>query len=387
MKIAIIDASLFTYHHDHKLACELAHQGHEVHLFGRPLRNHEHNFDGPYYYVPFFYKYSERLYGVRLLRPLFLGLKGLEHTIGMLKLLLLTRKGNYSIVHLQWIPFPIIDHIVITLLRMNVPVVISVHDTLPYNGSPSSKLQVFGWVRAIISGSCVITHTIEGKKRLLQYGVLTGCISVIPTGPLVDCPPKLETLPAEDNVLQMLLFGAIKAYKGLDILLQAMLILKNRNIVVNLLVSGKPYMDMSHMYGFVEENDLSEQVNWDLRYIPEEEICTIFNSSDIFVFPYYHIDSSGVFSSVIGLGKPIIASSIGIFNELLTDRETGMLIPPGDAEAMATAIEMLVMDSNLRDKIGAEARRRVSPAITWEHITNETLVVYEMAIQKVGLTD
>src|SRR5262249_35102322 len=59
------------------------------------------------------------------------------------------------------------------------------------------------------------------------------------------------------------------------------------------------------------------------------------------------------------VGVPVVATRVGGIPEAIDDGETGMLVPPADAEAMAAAIDKLIVDDGLRRRIAAAARTRV----------------------------
>jgi glycosyltransferase involved in cell wall biosynthesis len=376
MKIAIVDPSLFTYHHDHMLANALVEQGHDVHLFGRQFRRHESQLVTRYKFRPIFYKYFDTIYKQSVFRPLFIACKGAEHVLGMLKLLLIVRRQRYDAVHFQWLPFPLVDIYIIEIIKKWVNVVVSVHDSSPYNGSPTSKLQAVGLFRAARKSSEIICHTNDARQRLLEHGIFPDKISVIRTGPLIQCESKTNYGHSKGNAVRLLLFGAIKPYKGLDILIRSLYILKSNGHDVDLLVSGSPCMDLAEVKKYVIDNNIQENITWDLRYIPEHEVCGIISSCDIVTFPYYQIDSSGVFSSVILLKKPVIATNIGVFREMITNYETGLLVEPGDATSLAEAIARLARDPGFRDQLATAALKKLGPQLDWSTIAKQTQGVY-----------
>jgi glycosyltransferase involved in cell wall biosynthesis len=62
----------------------------------------------------------------------------------------------------------------------------------------------------------------------------------------------------------------------------------------------------------------------------------------------------------MALGKPLIASRMGGLTDLVDDGETGLLVPPDDVDALRQAIERLLADKNLRERMGAAGKRKVS---------------------------
>ena len=67
------------------------------------------------------------------------------------------------------------------------------------------------------------------------------------------------------------------------------------------------------------------------------------------------------------MAKPVIASRLGQIADVITDGETGLLVEPGDVDALARAIEKLANDGVMRSRLGAEARKAVVENFTWRH--------------------
>jgi glycosyltransferase involved in cell wall biosynthesis len=78
-------------------------------------------------------------------------------------------------------------------------------------------------------------------------------------------------------------------------------------------------------------------------------------------------------------GKTVIATPVGGIPSLITDGETGFLVPVGDSAALRAAIETVLADHSLRRRIGRAARERVREYCSWERVTELTLQVYTAA--------
>jgi len=76
-------------------------------------------------------------------------------------------------------------------------------------------------------------------------------------------------------------------------------------------------------------------------------------------------------------GSPVVATRIGAIPESVEDGVTGILIPPHDAKATATAILRLLNDSTLRSKLGLMGRKRVERHFSLDHWVNQTIKLYE----------
>jgi glycosyltransferase involved in cell wall biosynthesis len=81
-------------------------------------------------------------------------------------------------------------------------------------------------------------------------------------------------------------------------------------------------------------------------------------------------------------GRPVVASAVGGLLDLVVDGETGLLVPPGDVEALRAALERLLADPALRGRLGAAARERAREHFSWERATDLTLDAYAAAVSR-----
>ena len=218
MRIALVDPSLFTIPYDRELAGGLSRIGHDVTLYGRPLRAMDEML-GTTTLEPIFYRLAESRAGLRLPGGARLGLKGVDHVWSMLRLLRELRRCPPDVIHFQWLPLPLLDARLLGRFRQVAPVVLTVHDTDPFNGSASAGIQRRGVQRCFQSVDRLIVHTAQGRRRLTAMTVAPEGIDVLPHGMLVDGGPSGSD--PMDGILTFLLFGKIRPYKGADVLIDA----------------------------------------------------------------------------------------------------------------------------------------------------------------------
>ena len=89
------------------------------------------------------------------------------------------------------------------------------------------------------------------------------------------------------------------------------------------------------------------------------DLNSVLRDADIFVHPAVWQEAFGlVIAEAMATGCPVVASQIGAVPELVVDGVTGLLVPPGDSDAIAGALERLAMDPELRNRLGEAARKR-----------------------------
>jgi glycosyltransferase involved in cell wall biosynthesis len=369
MNVMLIDPSLYTAPYDAALTQGLLAAGVEPTWMTRPARRGERQEIPPERTDAFFYRHVDQAEWVpSTLRRI---VKGWAHLAGTAKLLWKVRRVKPDVVHLQWTVVPLIDILAMALIRRWCPVVLTVHDTVAYNGQKMSWMQELGHKLPAKLAHQVIVHTHAGRQSLLRQGVPAERTSVIPHGPL--CPSVVAASPsARDPRWTMVLFGEIKPYKGLDILIEAVAALAppvRRELRV--VVAGRPRMHIAPLTSRIDALGLGEQFELRLWRLTEGEMAALLAEADGFVFPYRQIDASGVYYLVKSLGKWLIASRVGIFAEDMTDEAHGALVPPEDVTALARALEHAIAERPRASVRGCES--------SWSDIGRSTCALYERA--------
>ncbi len=136
----------------------------------------------------------------------------------------------------------------------------------------------------------------------------------------------------------VLFFGFIKAYKGLDVLLKAMVRVKNRIPDIRLIIAGDVYGDKSVWLELIRDLGLEAITQAELRYISSSQIQEYFMQASVCVLPYRTATQSGIIATAYAFDLPVIASDVGGLSEYLIEGETGLLVPAEDEKALADKI-------------------------------------------------
>jgi glycosyltransferase involved in cell wall biosynthesis len=370
LKVTLLDPSLFTEPYDAALARGLAASNVDAHWLVRPARPGEASGLPPGRFSPMFYRLSERLGGpFAKLKP---ALKGLEHGLGVLQALNHVARTKPDVVHVQWAVIPVIDAAVIRLLRRKRPVVMTVHDAVPFNGEKVALLHRLGFDLPIRAADEVIVHTAAAKAELTRRGIPARKINIIPHGPLelngeASAPP-----PRDDSFWTFVLFGQLKPYKGIDVLIEAIgLMPAERRSIARFIIAGAAKMDLAPIRARIRELRIEDIVEIRDRRHSEAEMSALFASAHCFVFPYRQIDASGVYFLLKGRGRWLIASTIGIFQEDIEDGVSGRLVPVSDTQALSRALSDAVHERPAPSEQASNA--------SWNEIGHATLTIYRQA--------
>ena len=120
---------------------------------------------------------------------------------------------------------------------------------------------------------------------------------------------------------------------------------------------------------------------------PREMVAMYLAAADVFLFPTERAESFGfVLAEAMASGLPVVASETGALREVIgRPGVNGLLVPPGNVDALANVMRMLLANEALRRRLGEAARRRVLAEYTVERMVEQTLEVYRFAIGRSGL--
>ncbi|MEO1016090.1 MAG: glycosyltransferase [Pseudomonadota bacterium] len=373
MKIFVVDQSLFSPLYDAQFCEALAEVGHDVTLIGRPLRPEEEQRARGYRTLPFFYRLSER--ALARIGPRALALKGVEHGLDMRRLLRLVEQQQPDIVHFEWILLPFIDRYFFKSLGERVPIILTVHNATAFHGGGSSRLMRIGPEQVFNHVAHFIPHTESTANYLASFDIMPDRWTQI-QHPAIDLPdPKIEDQPT-DGRTTILLFGALKPYKGIDVLIEAALELASRRQDFRVVIAGKPFMPFDDLKAKIQAAGQDGLVTFDLRLLPDRDLAAHIKRADIVVFPYREIDASGALACACQFGKPIIASQIGTFDEAPA-RGHVRPIPPADQAGLVQALEQMLDDPEERGKWAEKSRTLKSLIPSWQQFAEQCTSIYE----------
>jgi len=395
MNIFMIDAACNSLPYDHSLCEALVRKGCRVNFFGSMYIHTDWNQPASYNFRNHFYKVTNWIYKGRPRGFLKQYIKAIEHILNMVHLLFIVKKVKPDIIHFQWSQLPFIDRWYLRKLNYFSPVIYTIHNSTPLHGEKPKFyfLQKVGSSFLKYFDYCIV-HTNYSKKKTVKTTSLNkDKILVIPHGLLnynFNESQSYQTVFKKYNISKrekiILFFGNIDHYKGLDILIRSFSMLSASQLKeIHLLIVGRPNIPIKPLINLSKSLYIEKKITWDLRFISENEIQPIFNSCYLIVMPYRHIDQSGVLMSVINYGKPIVASRVGGFNEILDDGVHGKLVNPEDEKDLAFALSNLIEDHNLINEMSESVKRLAQSWPTWDKIAEKTIEAYQFAQEKKGI--
>jgi glycosyltransferase involved in cell wall biosynthesis len=261
------------------------------------------------------------------------------------------------------------------------PLVVTIHDTVRHVGDRAVRY-VPQWVADVAhrQGDCAIVHARQLRAlAATRFALPDECIHVVPHIALGDGTAAAD-VPEDPH--HVLFFGRIWDYKGLDYLIRAEPLISAQVPDVRIVIAGRgadfePYRRaMVHPERFIVHND----------FISNEQRAELFRRAAVVVLPYIEASQSGVIPLAYAFGKPVVVTDVGGLPEAVEDGRTGFVVPPRDADALASAITRLLQDATLRHACGARGKAKLEAECAPRVVARQTMAVYRAAVAARGRT-
>jgi glycosyltransferase involved in cell wall biosynthesis len=185
-----------------------------------------------------------------------------------------------------------------------------------------------------------------------------GDVRVIPSG--VDLPANVGV---EADPPEVLYAGRLSPEKGVLELVEAA-------TGLNLVVAG--------------DGPLRPRVPGSRGFLPHDELERLYARAAVVACPSRREGFGVACLEAMAHGRPVVATDVGGLRDLVVDGKTGILVPPGDAAALRTALQRLLGDPDLRRRLGAAGRERARERFSWAAVTDASVAVYAEATGRMG---
>lgn len=240
---------------------------------------------------------------------------------------------------------------------------LTVHDPARHPGGNHRRLRFETVRRALVSSAGLIfVHAEALREELLHLHRPRAPVVVVPHGVQGS---SFSPLPAEPSVL---FFGRIMAYKGLDILLDAMPMVWERAPSVRATIAGE---------GQLPDHPVLKDPRVAVLpgHVPDEAVPGLYRGATCVVLPYRQASQSGVGSLAKQYGRAMVATSVGGLPELVPPG-AGSIVPPEDPAALSDAILALATRTDLAESMGRAAAAAAAGAASWDQVGTLTLEAY-----------
>ena len=259
------------------------------------------------------------------------------------------RRMRADLVHAHWLAGALVARFA------GRPFVVTLHGTGSAGRFSDVELarrrpHLVRWLLRPARATICVSETIARAVR--ACGVAN--VVVIPNGVRI---PETVAAPAEPP--EVLYVGRLSPEKNIDTLVEACGDL-------NLVVAG--------------DGPLRDLVPNGRGAVPQAEVERLLARASVFVAP---CDTEGfglAAAEAMAYGRPVVAAAGGALLELVENGVTGVLVPPRDPGALRRAVEALLADPGLRDRLGRAGRERARERFGWDGVAWATLEVYRQAV-------
>ncbi len=264
------------------------------------------------------------------------------------------------------------------------------------------EYRISGERRVMQGVDCIIAPT-QAEVAQLQwlYETNTRRVVVIPPGvdlcrfyPIpVDEAKEFIGVTCGDHML--LFVGRIEPLKGLDVLLDALAILRKREGLERysfclMVIGGDPdanpeamTTEMARIQTLCREHGLEDIIAF-LGKRSQDTLPYYYSASEAVVMPSHYESFGMVALEAMACGIPVVASQVGGLAFLVQDGVNGFTVPSGDPKALADRLAVLISDPDLRQQIGEQAAA-IAQAYGWDKIASRLLAVYRDLLSAEGI--
>jgi glycogen(starch) synthase len=261
-----------------------------------------------------------------------------------------------------------------------LPLVLTVHTslrhTLAVNDLRSAVLKTLGgsierWGEHSAEAVLVITPRLH--RLLLSDGVDENSVHVIPPG----VNPSLFEGPFEDPFSgvgkpRVLFIGRLAPQKGVGTLVEAAGLLEDPGAQILLVGDGPERKALERKS---ERLSVADRLHF-VGFFAHERLPAVLAHADLLVLPSLYEELGTVLLEAMQAALPIVASKTGGIPDVIEDGVNGLLVPPGDPEALARAIDRVLADRKLARRLSEGVQERVKD-YDWEVLAERVLRIYQ----------
>jgi glycosyltransferase involved in cell wall biosynthesis len=286
------------------------------------------------------------------------------------------RKQPDLLVIKYWHPFmsPCFGTVARISGRKNTRVICIFDNVIPHEKSLIDRL-LTGYFVSSIDGAVVMSRSVGDD--LMTFSVkIPVAFNPHPLydnyGARVGRDEAIRKLGLDPGCSYLLFFGFIRAYKGLDLLLEAFADKKLRDRRLKLIVAGEFYESEQPYKAIIDKHGLADDVIMHDRFIGEDEVTLFFSAADLVVQPYRSATQSGVTQIAYHFEKPMLVTDVGGLSEIVLHGKCGYVVKP-EAGAVAEAIDDY-FTHNRQEQFTAGVREEKAK-FTWDKLTESIIEI------------
>lgn len=244
------------------------------------------------------------------------------------------RNTAFDLVHLHYL-----NRFTDSRVRVTPPLVLSVHDVFPHRMRLGRAERVVLRRTYARGDALVVHHEMLRDQLIAEFPVDPARVHVVPHQVF---PTNALLNPPSSAIPTVLFFGALRANKGLEVLLQSMSRIDEPNLRLVIAGRGDPAVEALALRAAEADGRISAEVG----FVPLPRKQELFSQASIAVLPYTSFASqSGVLHDAYGHGRPVVVTDVGALGRTVREDRTGLIAAVGDPEDLANKI-LLALEPN-----------------------------------------
>jgi glycosyltransferase involved in cell wall biosynthesis len=291
----------------------------------------------------------------------------------------LFRRHSVDVVHSHEFTMGVYGSAAAALL--GIPHVLTVHGGFTATKTLRRRIALRWAIRR--SREVIAVSSATGAEFARNLGVAPATFSIVHNG-VPSKPGNRVGVAREFGIkageIVLLAVGNLERNKNHRMLLEALVRLRNNRLIAPwrlIIAAGRGGPEHEFLLEFVRTNELEQNVH---IVMGRNDVADLLALSDVFVMPSLWEGLPMALLEAMVAGKAVIASETAGIPEALTNGREGLLVPPGNLDALTHALESLLTDKERRERLGAAASQRAHREFTIEVMTDRYLSVYNRHI-------
>jgi D-inositol-3-phosphate glycosyltransferase len=250
-------------------------------------------------------------------------------------------------------------------------------NVVPHEKRPGDKI-LTKYFTGSIDGAIVMSQTVLDDLKTYRKNIPVK-LSPHPLfdnyGTLVPRKEALSALNLDEDNSYLLFFGFIRAYKGLDLLIEAFSDKRLRNRKLKLIIAGEFYENDTPYRDMIKKYNLENEIIFFDHFIKDNEVSRFFSVADLVVQPYKTATQSGVTQIAFHFEKPMLVTDVGGLREIVPDGKCGYVVKPESTNIAEAIIDYF--DNNRKGQF-TEGVRQEKEKFSWDKMTASIIDVYKV---------
>lgn len=232
------------------------------------------------------------------------------------------------------------------IYKTDAKVVVTHHDPFPHTGEKYKKPDLYRFVIQNASGNVLLNKN--------QKDEFCNVYNLSPSKILLNRLSVYENIRSylpdqiEHRKHNILFFGRISPYKGIEYLCEAMESVRQYIPDATLTIAGS-----GNLYFDTDPYKQRKYIEFKNYFITLPELASLLSQCDVCVCPYTDATQSGVIMTSYAMGKPVVGTKVGGLPEMIEEGKTGTLVPPKNSGALAKALIELLEDEDKLKKMSS----------------------------------